>query len=129
MRDRPTVCIPDDHAAGHMNPWGESGRISGIEGDADGGFRYPVAYVNQVQRQPLRHLPGLEVLGARREEFLREWSQDYAGAEKKCELSATAFRGADHMHGGRDQRLLADLNRNGWPSPRARQSAPADRRS
>jgi len=180
MRDRPTVCIPDDHDVGHPNLWGESGRISSIEGDADGGFRYPVAYVNQVQRQQSWHLPdpvdpapvsrdirvyftrlrvggidcailedrkfksgpagkipkmgprpdhindpsydpktidltGLELLGARQEKFLREWSQDYTGAEMKCVLSATAFCGAVHMHGGRDQRLLADLDCNGWP--------------
>lgn len=30
---------------------------SHIEGDADGGYRYPVAYVNQVQRQQSWHLP------------------------------------------------------------------------
>ena len=33
----------------------------------------------------------------------------------KAVLSATAFCGAVHMHGGRDQRLLADLDCNGWP--------------
>lgn len=180
MRDRPTVCIPDDHDVGHPNLWGESGRISSIEGDADGGFRYPVAYVNQVQRQQSWHLPdpvdpapvsrdirvyftrlrvggidfailedrkfksgpagkipkmgprpdhindpsydpksidlpGLELLGARQEKFLHEWSQDYTGAEMKCVLSATAFCGAVHMHGGRNERLLADLDCNGWP--------------
>jgi hypothetical protein len=180
MRDRPTVCIPDDHDVGHPNLWGESGRISSIEGDADGGFRYPVAYVNQVQRQQSWHLPdpvdpapvsrdirvyftrlnvggidfailedrkfksgpagkipkmgprpdhindpaydpksidlpGLELLGARQEKFLREWSQDYTGAEMKCVLSATAFCGAVHMHGKRNDRLLADLDCNGWP--------------
>ncbi len=57
IRDRPTVCIPDDHDVGHGNLWGESGKQSSIEGDADGGFRYPVAYVNQVQRQQSWHLP------------------------------------------------------------------------
>ena len=180
IRDRPTVCIPDDHDVGHGNLWGESGKLSSIEGDADGGFRYPVAYVNQVQRQQSWHLPdavdpepvsrdvrvyftrlvvagidfailedrkfksgpagkipkmgprpdhindpaydpksidlpGLELLGARQEKFLREWSQDYTGAEMKCVLSATAFCGAVHMHSGRNQRLLADLDCNGWP--------------
>lgn len=181
MRDRPTVCIPDDHDVGHGNLWGESGKQSSIEGDADGGFRYPVAYVNQVQRQQSWHLPdaadpkavsrdvsvyftrllvggidfailedrkfksgpagkipqmgprpdhindptydpksidlpGLQLLGERQESFLHTWSQDYSkGAEMKCVLSATAFCGAVHMHGGRDQRLLADLDCNGWP--------------
>jgi hypothetical protein len=181
IRDRPTVCIPDDHDVGHGNLWGESGKQSSIEGDADGGFRYPVAYVNQVQRQQSWHLPdshdsqpvnrdvsvyftrmvvsgidfailedrkfksgpagkipqmgprpdhindpsydpksidlpGLELLGKRQEKFLHEWSQDYSrGAEMKCVLSATAFCGAVHMHSGPDERLLADLDCNGWP--------------
>jgi hypothetical protein len=181
IRDRPTVCIPDDHDVGHGNLWGESGKQSSVEGDADGGFRYPVAYVNQVQRQQSWHLPdsydpqpvnrdvsvyftrmivggidfailedrkfksgpagkipqmgprpdhindpaydpksidlpGLELLGKRQEKFLHEWGQDYSGgAVMKCVLSATAFCGAVHMHGGRDKRLLADLDCNGWP--------------
>lgn len=181
IRDRPTVCIPDDHDVGHGNLWGEAGGQSHIEGDADGGYRYPVAYVNQVQRQQSWHLPdspdpapvdrdisvyftrmtvggidfailedrkfktgpagkipqmgprpdhindpsydpksidlpGLELLGQRQEKFLRDWSQDYSGgAEMKCVLSATAFCGAVHMHGGPEKRLLADLDCNGWP--------------
>lgn len=181
IRDRPTVCIPDDHDVGHGNLWGEDGKQSTISGDADGGFRYPVAYVNQVQRQQSWHLPdgydpkpvnrdvgvyftrmtvggidfailedrkfksgpagkipqmgprpdhindpsydprtidlpGLELLGGRQEKFLHEWGQDYTGgAVMKCVLSATALCGAAHMHGGRDQRLLADLDCNGWP--------------
>lgn len=181
IRDRPTVCIPDDHDVGHGNLWGEEGGQSHINGDADGGYRYPVAYVNQVQRQQSWHLPdgwdpkpvnrdisvyftrmtvggidfailedrkfktgpagtipqmgprpdhindpsydpksidlpGLELLGKRQEKFLHEWGQDYSGgAVMKCVLSATAFCGAVHMHGGRDQRLLADLDCNGWP--------------
>jgi hypothetical protein len=57
MRDRPTVCIPDDHDVGHGNLWGESGKQSSTPGDADGGYRYPVPYVNQVQRQQAWHLP------------------------------------------------------------------------
>ena len=57
IRDRPTVCIPDDHDVGHGNVWGESGKRSRIRGDADGGYRYPVKYVNQVQRQQTSNLP------------------------------------------------------------------------
>ncbi|MFO1044332.1 MAG: metallophosphoesterase family protein [Planctomycetaceae bacterium] len=181
IRDRPTVCIPDDHDVGHGNLWGEEGEQSHIPGDADGGYRYPPTYVNQVQRQQSWHLPdspdpapvnrdisvyftrmtvggidfailedrkfktgpagkipqmgprpdhindpsydpksidlpGLELLGQRQEKFLRQWSQDYSGgAEMKCVLSATAFCGAVHMHGGPNSRLLADLDCNGWP--------------
>jgi len=186
MRDRPTVSIPDDHDVGHGNLWGENGKRSTIQGDADGGYRYPVEYVNQVQRQQSWHLPdpvdpapvergitvfftrlrvggvdfailedrkfktgpagkipqmgprpdhindpsydpktvdlpGLQLLGARQEKFLRDWGQDWTGAQMKAVLSATAFCGAVHMHGGRDQRLLADLDCNGWPqTPRNR---------
>lgn len=57
MRDRPTICIPDDHDVGHGNLWGENGKRSLISGDADGGYRYPVEYVNQVQRQQSWNLP------------------------------------------------------------------------
>ena len=186
MRDRPTICIPDDHDVGHGNLWGENGKRSTIPGDADGGYRYPVEYVNQVQRQqawnlpdpvdpaPVERgiafyftrltvggvdfailedrkfksgpagkipqmgprpdhindpaydpktidLPGLQLLGERQEKFLRNWGQDWTGAEMKCVLSATAFCGAVHMHGGRNTRLLADLDCNGWPqTPRNR---------
>ncbi len=57
LRDRPAICIPDDHDVGHGNLWGENGKQSKISGDADGGYRYPVEYVNQVQRQQSWHLP------------------------------------------------------------------------
>ena len=57
IRDRPTICIPDDHDVGHGNVWGESGKRSSTRGDADGGYRYPVKYVNQVQRQQTSSLP------------------------------------------------------------------------
>lgn len=60
-------------------------------------------------------LPGLQLLGERQLKFLHDWSADWTGAQMKCVLSQTAFCGAVHMHGGRDQRLLADLDCNGWP--------------
>jgi len=180
IRDRPTICIPDDHDVGHPNLWGENGKQSTLTGNADGGYFYPVAYVNQVQRQQSGNLPdpvdpapvdrgigvyftrltlggvdfailedrkfksgpagkipqmgprpdhindpaydpktidlpGLQLLGERQERFLSEWGQDWTGAEMKCVLSQTAFCGAVHMHGRRDERLLADLDCNGWP--------------
>lgn len=186
LRDRPAICIPDDHDVGHGNLWGENGKRSTIPGDADGGYRYPVEYVNQVQRQQSWHLPdpvdpapvergitvyftrltvggvdfailedrkfksgpagkipqmgprpdhindptydpksvdvpGLQLLGERQEKFLKAWTQDWTGAEMKAVLSQTAFCGAVHMHGRRDDRLLADLDCNGWPqTPRKR---------
>lgn len=186
IRDRPTICIPDDHDVGHGNLWGENGKRSKIQGDADGGYRYPVEYVNQVQRQQSWHLPdpvdpapvdrgitvyftrmnvggidfailedrkfksgpagkipqmgprpdhindpaydptsidlpGLQLLGDRQENFLDNWTQDWTDAEMKCVLSQTAFCGAVHLHGTPDNRLLADLDCNGWPqTPRDR---------
>ena len=60
-------------------------------------------------------LPGLQLLGDRQIRFLQQWSEDWTGTQMKCVLSQTAFCGAVHMHGGRNQRLLADLDCNGWP--------------
>ena len=57
IRARPAVCIPDDHDVGHGNVWGESGKHSTLPGSADGGYKFPVEYVNQVQRQQSWHLP------------------------------------------------------------------------
>ena len=180
IKDRPTICIPDDHDVGHGNLWGESGTRSTHSGGADGGYLFPAAYVNMVQRvqswhlpdpvdpAPVRQgisvyftrlqvggidfailedrkfktgplgaipqmgprpdhinderydpksidLPGLQLLGERQMRFLRAWTQDWTGAEIKCVLSQTAFCGAVHLHGKPDNRLLADLDCNGWP--------------
>jgi hypothetical protein len=60
-------------------------------------------------------LPGLQLLGERQLNFLRDWAQDWTRAEIKCVLSQTAFCGAVHIHGKPDNRLLADLDSNGWP--------------
>jgi len=180
IRDRPTICIPDDHDVGHPNLWGEQGGHSTDSGGVDGGYFFPAAYVNMVQRAQCWHLPdavdptpvrqqisvyftrlrvggidfaiiedrkfktgplgtipqmgprpdhvnderydakaidlpGLQLLGDRQLKFLREWGQDWTGAEMKCVLSQTAFCGAVHLHGTPDNRLLADLDCNGWP--------------
>jgi hypothetical protein len=180
MRDRPTITIPDDHDVGHPNLWGEGGKRSERKDGADGGYIYPPAYVNMVERQQTWHLPdpidpapveqaisiyftrlrlggidfailedrkfksaplgkipkmgprpdhinnpsygpqtidlpGLELLGKRQLRFLDEWGQDWTGAQMKVVLSQTALCGAVHMHGTRDNRLLADLDCNGWP--------------
>lgn len=66
-------------------------------------------------------LPGLELLGARQEAFLEKWGEDWTGVERKVVLSQTAFCGAVHKHGNFNNRLLADLDCNGWPqTPRKR---------
>jgi hypothetical protein len=60
-------------------------------------------------------LPSLKLLGDRQLKFLHQWGQDWTGAEMKCVLSQTAFCGAVHLHGGKGNRLLADLDSNAWP--------------
>ena len=180
IRDRPTVTIPDDHDVGHPNLWGAGGRKAERKDGADGGYFYPAAYVNMVQRQQAWHLPdpvdpdpvaqgigvfftrlvvggldcailedrkfktgpfgaipemgprpdhitdpdydrasidqpGLELLGARQLKWLEAWGRDWKGIRGKTALSATAFCGAVHLHGRPDNRLLADLDCNGWP--------------
>jgi len=60
-------------------------------------------------------LPGLQLLGERQMAFLRAWGQDWTRARMKAALSQTAFCGAVHMHGSKANRLLADLDCNGWP--------------
>jgi len=180
MRDRPTVTIPDDHDVGQPNLWGEGGKLSVSKDGSDGGYNFPVEYVNMVQRCQTWHLPdpvdpvplergigvyftnlvvggidfaiiedrkfksgpegkipqmgprpdhfndpnykreaidleGLELLGDRQEKFLASWAEDWTGAQMKCLLSQTAFCGAVHLHGKPDNRLLADLDCNGWP--------------
>ncbi|MBA2115888.1 hypothetical protein [Bremerella alba] len=57
IKDRPTICTPDDHDVGQPNLWGENGRLSTLPGNADGGFMFPAEYVNMVQRQQSWHLP------------------------------------------------------------------------
>ncbi|QDT04883.1 hypothetical protein K227x_32800 [Rubripirellula lacrimiformis] len=57
IKDRPTVCLPDDHDAGQPNLWGESGKISTLSGAADGGYSQPGVYVQEVERAQTSHLP------------------------------------------------------------------------
>jgi hypothetical protein len=180
LKDRPVVTIPDDHDVGQANIWGENGKKASTAAGPDGGYFYPVKYVNMVQRcqtwhlpdpydpRPIRRgiavyyshlrvggidfailedrkfksgpkgkipqmgprpdhiddpnydrqsidLPDLKLLGDRQLKFLDNWSQDWTGAQMKCVLSQTAFCGAVHLHGTPDNRLLADLDCNGWP--------------
>jgi hypothetical protein len=193
MRNRPTVTIPDDHDVGHPNLWGENGKKSTLSGNADGGYFYPVEYVNMVQRQQAWHLPdpvdpapverditvyftrlklgafdfailedrkfksapagkipqmgprpdhindpnydpksidlpGLQLLGARQMKFLDDWGNDWEAVEMKAVLSQTAFCGAVHNHGGENDRLLADLDCNGWPQTPRNEALKALRR-
>jgi hypothetical protein len=60
-------------------------------------------------------LPGLVLLGDRQLHFLDEWAGWKEGVKMKAVLSQTGFCGAAHLHGNRDNRLMADLDCNGWP--------------
>ncbi len=60
-------------------------------------------------------LPGLELLGKRQLDWLATWADDTDGVRAKAVLSQTAFCGAVHLHGTPENRLLADLDCNGWP--------------
>lgn len=57
IKNRPTICLPDDHDVGQPNLWGESGKISTLSGAADGGYARPGVYVQQVERAQTSHLP------------------------------------------------------------------------
>ena len=60
-------------------------------------------------------VPGAVLLGERQLKFLSEWAADWRQAEMKAVLSQTIFCGGAHLHGRRDNRILADLDSNGWP--------------
>ncbi|WP_404309054.1 hypothetical protein [Neorhodopirellula lusitana] len=57
IKDRPTICLPDDHDVGQPNLWGESGKISTLSGAADGGYAKPGVYVKEVERAQTSNLP------------------------------------------------------------------------
>ena len=58
MRDRPTVCIPDDHDVFQGNVWGEGGAAM-ADGDTSsrGGYREPARMVNVVHKTCVSHHP------------------------------------------------------------------------
>jgi hypothetical protein len=57
FRDRPCVSIPDDHDIGQGNIWGEGGKVSTLQGGADGGYTHHHEYVKMVERCQTAHLP------------------------------------------------------------------------
>ncbi|MXX77055.1 MAG: twin-arginine translocation pathway signal [Holophagales bacterium] len=59
MRDRPTVCIPDDHDVFQGNLWGESGNAMGAgkNPSSNGGYIEPVRMVNVVHHTHTSHHP------------------------------------------------------------------------
>lgn len=60
-------------------------------------------------------LPGLELLGSKQMEFLREWVTDWRGADMKAVVSQTIFTAMATTHGFKRERLRADYDTNGWP--------------
>lgn len=57
-KDRPTICIPDDHDIGQGNLWGEGGVDEGNSQAGDrGGYFWSPQYVNSVQNAQTWHLP------------------------------------------------------------------------
>jgi alkaline phosphatase D len=54
-RDRPCICIPDDHDVYQGNLWGAGGRKA--RRPDDGGYTRPVEFVNMVERTQTSHLP------------------------------------------------------------------------
>ncbi len=74
-------------------------------------------------------LPNLRLLGDRQLAFLNDWAQDWTGTQMKAVLSQTAFCGAVHLHGSKENRLLADLDCNGWPQTGRNKALQAIRRA
>jgi len=60
-------------------------------------------------------VPEADLLGPRQLAFLRRWATEWDGVVMKCVLSQSPFANAAHLHGGRQDRLVADLDSNGWP--------------
>ncbi|QDT65453.1 alkaline phosphatase D family protein [Calycomorphotria hydatis] len=59
MRDRPTLCIPDDHDVFQGNIWGEGGKAMSPDGNTstDGGYIEPIRMVEVVHRLNCSHHP------------------------------------------------------------------------
>ena len=58
MRDRPTLCLPDDHDVFQGNIWGEGGaKMSEGSTSSKGGYREPARMVNVVHKTNAAHHP------------------------------------------------------------------------
>ena len=67
-------------------------------------------------------IDGLDLLGAKQLQFIKEWARDWKGAEMKAVISQTIFTGMATTHGGNREVLRADYDQNGWPQ-KARNAA------
>ena len=87
-------------------------------------------HIQQPGYDPKRvDLPELKLLGDRQLAFLDAWGEDWTGTQMKAALSQTAFCGAVHLHGSMENRLLADLDCNGWPQTGRNKALAALRRA
>ena len=60
MRDRVTICLPDDHDVYQGNIWGNGGNaVPSIKEHPQGGYVEPVEFVNAVHRTQCSHHPDL----------------------------------------------------------------------
>ena len=51
MRDRPSLCLPDDHDVYQGNIWGAAGNpVADMKDHAKGGYRMHADFVNAVER-------------------------------------------------------------------------------
>jgi hypothetical protein len=57
MRDRVTLCLPDDHDVYQGNIWGNGGNSITIRNHPRGGYAMPAEWVNMIQRTQTSHLP------------------------------------------------------------------------
>lgn len=60
-------------------------------------------------------LPGKKLLGERQLDFLNTWTTDWKGQDMKIALSQTVFANMATHHGPKLERVIADLDSNGWP--------------
>lgn len=67
-------------------------------------------------------IDGLDLLGAKQLQFIKDWARDWKGAEMKAVISQTIFTGMATTHGGNREVLRADYDQNGWPQ-KARNAA------
>jgi hypothetical protein len=73
-------------------------------------------------------IPGVTILGERQLQFLNEFARDWNGQDMKLAVSQTIFANMATHHGGNLQRLIADLDSNGWPQTGRNQAIDALRR-
>lgn len=57
MRDRPALCLPDDHDVYQGNIWGNGGNPVEMKDHDAGGYAMPAAWVNMIQRTQTSHHP------------------------------------------------------------------------